>query len=113
MRLTETDIYKRLKIRYNRWVWKNLPPCKEIVKLLSESQDRKLSLREKIITKLHLAACVPCVNYLNQIEFLHGAMHIHEEKSVEIDTTIKMSPESRERIKNLLKSSIMALLSIM
>lgn len=104
--MKNTKIYQKLRRLYNRWVWRNLPPCKEIVKKLSASLDRKLPAKERIIVKLHLAACTPCVRFLDQIEFLRDALHLHDEEIAEEIPTPAMSSEARERLKNALKSSI-------
>ena len=90
-----------MKRAYNIFVWRNLPPCKDIVRTLSDSLGRKLTLREKIITKLHLAACPPCVRYLEQSKFLQRILG-------EIGPMAPASPhdhlsdEARERIKRSL-----------
>ncbi|WP_126444903.1 zf-HC2 domain-containing protein [Sulfuricystis multivorans] len=47
--------------------------CKEVTHLLSEGQDRKLSLRERLALKMHLAMCKGCTNYRRQMDFLHRA----------------------------------------
>ena len=107
--MRNTKLFGYLKRKYNRWVWKNLPPCKEIVPVLSQSQDRKLSLREKIVVKMHLAACAPCVRYLKQINFLSDAFHKCDEKNLPVEPAAKLSPDARERIKNIMKSSVIIL----
>lgn len=47
--------------------------CKEVTHLLSESQDRKLSLSEKMHLEMHLAMCKGCSNFKNQMKFLREA----------------------------------------
>ena len=101
-----TWIYKKIKRQYNRWIWRNLPPCKEIVKKLTASLDQKLPAKEKIIVKLHLAACPPCVRFLEQIEFLRDVIHDHDEELTETPTPMTMSSDARERMKNALKSAV-------
>ncbi len=93
-------------MRFNRIVWKSLPPCKTIVALISAARDRKLTVRETIILKLHLASCVPCVNYLDQIEFVHQVMHHHIEQAIENDQSITMSDGAKQRIRNQLKAAL-------
>jgi len=44
--------------------------CKNATQLLSEGQDRKLTLSEKMSLEIHLALCKGCNNYRNQIKFL-------------------------------------------
>ncbi len=47
--------------------------CKEVTHLLSEAQDRPLSLPEKLPLQMHLAMCQGCRNFKKQIGFLREA----------------------------------------
>lgn len=47
--------------------------CKEVTYLLSDEQDRKLTLTERINLEMHLAMCKGCSNYRKQMEFLREA----------------------------------------
>ena len=47
--------------------------CKEVTRLLSESQDRKLNMSEKMHLEMHLAMCKGCKNFRNQMGFLREA----------------------------------------
>ncbi|MDZ4074835.1 MAG: zf-HC2 domain-containing protein [Hylemonella sp.] len=46
--------------------------CKEVSHLLSEAQDRKLPLGERLPLRLHLFMCVGCRNYGKQLDFLRA-----------------------------------------
>ena len=48
--------------------------CKEATRLISESQERKLSLLEKIPLKFHVMMCSGCKNFSKQVPFLSQAM---------------------------------------
>lgn len=93
------------KTRFNIWAWHNLPPCKEIVKLITASLDGKLSVWKTFIMKLHLFTCPPCQNFLSQLKFLRCALPIHDEKIADENSSVKLSDEARERLKNKLKSA--------
>ena len=54
--------------------------CKEVTHLLSDSQDRKLTLGERINLEMHLAMCKGCSNYRKQMEFLHSACRSYASK---------------------------------
>ncbi len=56
---------------------RRLPDCKTITPTLSESIDRKLTLKERIIVRLHLFTCEACDRYLEQIRLLHDMVHDH------------------------------------
>ncbi|MBS1143295.1 MAG: hypothetical protein H6R14_701 [Proteobacteria bacterium] len=48
--------------------------CKEASRLASIQMERKLSLRERIAFRLHLAMCVGCRRAERQFEFMRQAM---------------------------------------
>ncbi len=47
--------------------------CKEVTHLLSEAQDRKLPLTERMPLEIHLAMCKGCRNFKSQMQFLRQA----------------------------------------
>ena len=47
--------------------------CKQVNRLLSEEQDRSLTLREKLPLRLHLAMCDGCRVFGRQLSFLRQA----------------------------------------
>jgi hypothetical protein len=48
--------------------------CKHATELMSKSQDKKLSFKERAGLKLHLVICAGCKNYNKQMAFIHQAM---------------------------------------
>ena len=48
--------------------------CKEVSHLLSQGEDRKLGLGERVVLRLHLAICRGCRNTNAQFQFLRLAM---------------------------------------
>ena len=56
------------------WFLRRLKPCREIVLLLSESMDRRLTPGERLELRLHLFVCAWCSRYLKQIKFLRWAL---------------------------------------
>jgi len=51
--------------------------CEEITKLMSEAQDRKMSLAESFAAQTHLVLCGGCRNYKKQLNFLREAMRAY------------------------------------
>jgi hypothetical protein len=47
--------------------------CKDSTRLLSASQDRSLTVGERIALKVHLLICKGCANYRRQLDFLRQA----------------------------------------
>ena len=48
--------------------------CKEATRLMSQSQDRELSLGERAALKIHLAMCRGCRAVSEQLRFLRRAV---------------------------------------
>lgn len=47
--------------------------CKETTHLLSQAQDRKITVTERIHLEMHLAMCKGCKNFKQQMNFLREA----------------------------------------
>jgi predicted anti-sigma-YlaC factor YlaD len=47
--------------------------CKEVTHLLSEGQDRKLTVAERVRLEMHLLMCTGCSNFSKQMDFLRSA----------------------------------------
>ncbi len=50
-----------------------LPSCKRVAELVAQSQDEKLSLRDRIGIKLHIMICKGCQQYAKQLNLLNQA----------------------------------------
>ena len=103
--MAETGILQKLRRARNLFILRTLPPCKEVVKIVSSSLERPLSLRERTVMKLHLIACKPCVRYFEQSSFLSSAVSKLDEDLKEELFTSRLSDEARDRIKNVLNTS--------
>ena len=91
--------------KFNLFIWRKLPECKEIVKIITASMDEKLSWREWLLMKIHLLSCDPCVNFLKQIKFIREALTKSEEKLAQHDSSVKLSEDARSRLKEALETS--------
>lgn len=54
--------------------------CKQVTHQLSEAQDRKLSLSERMQLEMHLAMCKGCRNFKGQMSFLREACKRYVDK---------------------------------
>ncbi len=106
MQMDDLTLRQRMRRAVNRAVLRRMPPCKEVVKIISASLDRPLTLKEKFIVRLHLLTCRPCERYLQQSEFLQKATHQLDDKLKEDVLTGRLSDEARARIKDLLRSAV-------
>lgn len=48
--------------------------CKETSMLLSQAQDQRLRLRNRLSLRLHLMLCDGCTNFRKQLEFIRVAL---------------------------------------
>lgn len=103
--MAETGAISRLRRARNLLILRTLPPCKEIAKIISASLDRRLTLRERVVMKLHLVACKPCFRYLEQSHFLSAAASQMSDQLKDELLTGHLSDEARERIKSILRAS--------
>ena len=91
--------------RARRSILRTFPSCKEIVRIISASLDRPLTLRERFLMKMHLFACKPCVRYLNQSEFVSQAMRIMDDAEKMDLFSGTLSDTARTRIKAALSTA--------
>lgn len=54
--------------------------CREVTRLVSESQERKLSITERLSLNLHLMMCDGCKNFSLQVPYLRKAMRAYAER---------------------------------
>jgi hypothetical protein len=103
--MEDLTVNQRLRFTLKRFLLRLLPPCKEIARIISASFDRRLTIREKFVLRLHLIACKPCSRYLEQSEFLSKATGVLDEKLKEELFSAGLSDEARERLKKLIEAS--------
>ncbi|MGD9590622.1 MAG: hypothetical protein AB7Q37_11050 [Pyrinomonadaceae bacterium] len=88
--------------RFNLFIWRKLPACKEMVKIITASMDEKLSWREWILLKIHLLSCDPCVNFIKQLRFISTALRNNDDRIGQEDESVKLSDKARSRMKEAL-----------
>lgn len=73
--------------------------CKDASHLVSHSQDRPLSFRERWALRLHLWMCVSCRNFERQVALIRRVLR-QPEHAAPPDTPDRQLPaEARERIR--------------
>jgi hypothetical protein len=78
--------------------------CKQASEIISQSLDRKLTIRERFSLKLHLLICKYCRYFSQQLSALRVAIGANV-YSIENDNTIKMSSEAKKRITTLVETN--------
>lgn len=103
--MSELSTSQKISRLFRRTILRTFPSCKEIVHIISASLDRPLTRREKVLMKIHLFACKPCVRYLDQSEFVSKAVKIMDE-SEKLDLFAgNLSEVARSRIKTALAAA--------
>lgn len=95
--------YDKLKHAIRYWLLRKLPPCQQTVQTISESMERKLTLRERVDLKLHLWICAWCQWYLEHLQLIRDTARAKGAESPDLESTSpSLSAEARERIKRKL-----------
>lgn len=71
--------------------------CKHASRLVSQSMDRRLSLRERLGLRLHLLLCDACTQFSRQMMVLKQAVRQWSSR-VENDTRVTLPDDARQRI---------------
>jgi hypothetical protein len=74
---------KRVTKKLVRFVANLTPHCHEITRLLSESMERPLPLRTRLLIRLHFTICVWCKRYDRQLKLLRKYSSGFAEKGCE------------------------------
>jgi hypothetical protein len=88
----------RLKFAYFSWMAKRLPPCKDILPLISQEMDSKLPFLQRIKVALHKDICEWCKRYADQLHLIQSAA-----KSQVAHTEESLSSDASERMKRALQ----------
>lgn len=91
--------YDKLKRSVRLFLLRRLPACQQAVETISQSMERKLTLRESINLKLHLWVCAWCQWYMEHLHLIRDAARTKAAESV---SGPALSPEARERIQQKL-----------
>ncbi|MBW2538960.1 MAG: zf-HC2 domain-containing protein [Deltaproteobacteria bacterium] len=76
--------------------------CKEATRLVSESLDHKLPLRQQMAVWIHLLMCKFCARYRKQLLMLRDLAE-HSFYLEEMQPHVALPQEARERIQRSLK----------
>lgn len=95
--------YDKLKHAIRFWLLRKLPTCQQTVEKISQSMERKLTLRERIDLKLHIWICAWCQWYLEHLQIIREAARAKGAESPDLESVgPSLSADARERIKRKL-----------
>ena len=80
--------------------------CKQAARLVSISFERRLTLREWIAMRVHLAMCKTCTFYGRQIRALRSIFIRHEQvlSNIPPSNDEKLSGQAKERINGCIRT---------
>ncbi len=80
--------------------------CKRAVALISVALDGKLSLRQRLLLRLHLRICAACRRFQTQLLLLRRLVRQpeHARVTTETNVTTTLSPTARARIERSLRA---------
>jgi hypothetical protein len=85
----------------NHWMFK----CKDISHLISQSMDKKLSLKYRMGIKIHLMMCDLCARYKDQLLLINRALAKVDTFDQSPDALITPLPDhAKNRIRKALES---------
>jgi hypothetical protein len=93
----------RLETQIVKFIGRHTPKCPEVVRILSQGMDRKLSLRTRLFLNLHYLICRWCQRYSEQLRYLRKFSRRFPEEISTLDK-ITMSPNAKDRIKRRLEN---------
>ena len=80
--------------------------CNEATQLISESQERRLTVRERFWLKIHLWKCHVCKNFVKTVSFLGlQARKLGEDGSPAENDSVCLSDDAKERIRRAMEES--------
>jgi hypothetical protein len=97
-------LYDKLKHSIRYWLLRKLPTCQQTVEKISQSMDRKLTLRERVNLKLHIWICAWCQWYLEHLQLIRSTARAKGDDALDLAPEAVLSDEARERIRRKLTS---------
>ncbi len=96
---------KKIKSIFKANMMSYMPSCEEVTRLKSDSMDSGLPLRQSLAIKFHMLFCQWCRKYGKQLDMIRDATRKFKAKINNIDNkpSIALSPNIKDRLKNLLK----------
>jgi hypothetical protein len=79
------------------------PTCPEVIRILSEGMDKKLSLATRIKLRVHFLMCSFCERYMKQLKYMRQVAREFPEKIGEVSDA-SLPSDAKERMKEALRS---------
>jgi hypothetical protein len=82
-------------------IGKHTPKCREMVRILSQSMDKPMSLTMRIKKRLHFLICCWCQRYEEQLRYIHETARQFQEHADDASSA-PFPEDAKERIKQRL-----------
>ena len=82
-----------------------MPSCDVISRRMSESYDRKLSVRERLSIRIHTLGCILCERYRRQLLIVHNLLQQYSTLSKDVKSDSVLSSDAKVHIKTHLHES--------
>jgi hypothetical protein len=79
------------------------PTCPEVVRILSQGMDKKLSLGTRIKVRVHFLMCSFCERYMKQLNYMRQVAREFPEKIGDVSNET-LPVDAKERMKEALRS---------
>ena len=80
------------------------PGCKQMTEWASQSMERPLSLRQRLLMRLHFLVCVWCERYVRQLRLIRVVLRKSARAHPpERPSSRSLSPDARERLKETVR----------
>jgi hypothetical protein len=101
-------VYDKVRHEIRWFLLHRLPTCERILPVLSQSLERRLGVRERIVVYFHLLVCVWCKWYLDQLRLLSAAAHERgsAERAEELSESVRLAEDARERIRRRVREAV-------
>jgi hypothetical protein len=96
--------YNRIKHAIRYWLLRKLPACRQTVSVISESMERALTVRERLLLKLHLWVCAWCQWYQEHLLTIRETLREQTTELDEFNSLPALSSDARERLKKRVSS---------
>jgi len=96
------SVYEKAKQKIRLWLLRRLPACRETVAMISESMEHPLSLRKRLLVKVHLWICMWCQWYMEHLKTIRETLRTQSSAPPETNFAPPLSTDAKERMKRRL-----------
>lgn len=91
-------LYDKIKHGIRFWLLRRLPTCKQTTEVISQGMERPLTMKERVLLKLHLWVCAWCQWYLEHLQVIRNTLRTPVSEDIDVSSAT-LGTEARERIK--------------